>query len=197
MTIAEGLRTLHGSAMEIPDVSRDELPEFWKQRGYKVGAEVGVASGDFSEVIAKSGLYLYAVDSWPETPRYEAEYQKTVDRLKPYDAKVIRKTSMEAYRDFRGACLDFVYIDANHAFPFVAEDVFWWSKRVKSGGCIAGHDYWYYKTNSKNTHRWDVPYVLEAYTKCFDIKDWYILGEKKAQPGHKRDSRRSWMWIKP
>ena len=41
--------------------------------------------------------------------------------------------------------LDFVYIDANHNYECVKEDIEHWYPKVKVGGIIAGHDF-HYKT---------------------------------------------------
>jgi hypothetical protein len=38
---------------------------------------------------------------------------------------------MDALNDFEDDSLDFVYIDGNHEFPYVAEDLFHWSKKVR------------------------------------------------------------------
>jgi predicted O-methyltransferase YrrM len=37
--------------------------------------------------------------------------------------------------------LDFVFIDANHSYAAVTEDLMHWTPAVKSGGLVAGHDY--------------------------------------------------------
>ena len=48
---------------------------------------------------------------------------------------------MDAVKDFADRSLDFVYIDANHEPQFVEEDIREWSKKVKVGGIVSGHDY--------------------------------------------------------
>ena len=37
--------------------------------------------------------------------------------------------------------LDFVYIDANHAYDWVVQDIELWYPKVKKGGILWGHDY--------------------------------------------------------
>ena len=49
---------------------------------------------------------------------------------------------MEALKDFNDNSLDFVFIDGNHTFEYVVEDIAQWSKKVKVGGIVSGHDYW-------------------------------------------------------
>lgn len=182
--------------MEIPDCGRDDLPEFFKEMGFKVGAEIGVYKGGYSETLCKAGLKLYSIDPWfyPDLPfknrGEEINYKRTQSRLAPYDCAVIRKTSMEAVKDFANDSLDFVYIDGNHDFMHTTEDIWEWSKKVKRGGIISGHDY---IISGGDCH---VKYVLDAYTKALKIEKWYILGERFASNGEKRDKERSWFWIK-
>lgn len=77
-----------------------------------------------------------------------------------------KKTSMEAVNDFPPRSLDFVYIDADHRFPFVAEDIYYWYWRVKRGGIIAGHDY--SDTRPGEAHRSaQVQSVVDAFVKGF------------------------------
>lgn len=48
---------------------------------------------------------------------------------------------MDAVKDFAPSSLDFVYIDGDHFYDRVLEDLTEWSKIVKPGGIISGHDY--------------------------------------------------------
>jgi hypothetical protein len=102
---------------------------------------------------------------------------------------------MEAAEMFRDESLDFVYIDGNHQFKYVAEDLATWSSKLKKGGILAGHDYIYTnpRTQAGICH---VIYVVDAFTKAYKIGNWYLLGEKHAKEGEKRDKFRSFMWMK-
>ena len=191
-----------GQPFEIPDASRDDLPQFFLDLEFKVGAEVGVKEGEFSEVLCKAGLKLYGIDPWIVYPDYpepgtqqdqDEAMQKALDRLKGYDFTPIKKTSMGAVKNFEDDSLDFVYIDGNHSFKFVAEDIFEWSKKVKKGGVISGHDYVYMQDRKKQIH---TKYVVDAYIRAFAIPNWYVIGSHVAIPGEKRDRWRSWFWVK-
>lgn len=203
MRIIDGLQ-LKGRPAEIPDCSRDDLPKFFKAMGYKLGAEIGVYKGEFSEKYCKEGLKLYAIDPWRSYDDYEDSrgqkklnsiYEHTKRLLAPYkNCTIIRKTSMDAAKDFADGSLDFVYIDGNHQFKYVAEDISEWSKKVKKGGVIAGHDYIYTnpRTQAGICH---VIYVVNAYTQAYKISNWYLLGRKERLEEETRDRFRSWMWI--
>ncbi len=204
MKLIDGIK-LKGRPAEIPDCTRDDLPQFFVEMGYKVGAEIGVDRGEFSEKFCKAGLKLHAIDPWQYDNDYQDRhsqkkldslYEHTKKVLSPYRASVIRKTSMEALEDFANESLDFVYIDANHQLKYVIEDLVEWSKKVKRGGCICGHDYIYTnpRTQAGICH---VIYAVNAFTQAYGIKNWYILGRKEASLGEKRDKWRSWMWINP
>lgn len=204
MKLKDALK-MKGGPFEIPDCSRDDLPEFFWEKGFKVGAEVGVYKGEFSEKLSKVGLKLYAIDPWIvykdyDNPRgqkrLDFQYEHTKRVLAPYsNCKIIRKTSMDALEDFKDESLDFVYIDANHDFRYIAEDLSEWTKKVKKGGIVSGHDYFFTKTKTGQPH-WHVAYVLKAYINCFGIENWYVLGRKETVRGEKRDKWRSWMFVK-
>lgn len=206
MKISEGVKKLKGKSVEIPDTGRDFLPEFFKEIGCEYVAEIGVFRGEYTEVLAKSGLWkVYAIDPWlsyPDYPYYNKDdeqwredknYEVTFNRLFKYpNVEIIRKTSMDALADIPDGSLDAVYIDGNHSFKYVAEDICEWYKKVRPGGWICGHDYFY--GNPKKMH---VRYVVDAYVEAHAIKNLWILGEKKAKPGEVRDDFRSWMFQKP
>lgn len=195
-----------GRPYEIPDCSRDDLPSFFVDMGYKIGAEIGVYKGEFSEKLCKVGLKLYSIDPWKiyndfSNPkgqkRLDFQYEHTKRTLAPFpNSNIVRKTSMEAVNEFKDNSLDFVYIDANHEFKYIAEDLFEWTKKVRPGGIISGHDYFFNKT-STGAQVWHVAHVLKAYIASYGIPNWYLLGSKETKEGEKRDKWRSWMFIKP
>ncbi len=205
MKLLEGIQTLKGRPAEIPDCSRDDLPELFKDLGFKKGVEIGVYKGEFSEVIAKSGIQLYSIDPWNlykdygnsrGQKRLDEQYRQTKERLDKYpNVTIIRKSSMDALADFEDGSLDFVYIDGNHQFAYVAEDIYHWAIKLKKGGVLAGHDYARFK--SKNIcggcHAKE---IVDAYVQAYDIPNFFVLGRHKAPAGERRDRWRSWLIIK-
>ena len=191
----------HKNRVMIPDCSRDDLPQFFVDRGFKVGAEIGTYKGEYAEVICKAGLKLYAIDPWSVYKGYNFErkqarqdtlYGIAKERLEPYDCELVRKTSMDALEDFEDESLDFVYIDGNHSFRYIAEDICEWTKKVKKGGIISGHDYASFGV------RWhvNVKEVVDAYVLARRVEKWYVLGRARRLEGEVRDKYRSWMWFK-
>jgi hypothetical protein len=123
-----------------------------KELDFKLGAEIGVGNGRFSEKLCRVNpqLKLYGIDAWKIYPRYkniepvrdiEETYEIAVKRLTPYKVEIIRDYSMDAVKRFADESLDFVYIDCNHEYDYVKEDIREWSKKVRKGGVVAGHDY--------------------------------------------------------
>lgn len=114
------------------------------------GVEVGVCQGWFSANLL--GLWpghLHCVDAWAPMKGYEESYDHeanlalTLTRLAEYEGRyqIHRKASLEAAQDFPDASLDFVYLDANHAYEAVRDDIHAWWPKVKPGGMLAGDDY--------------------------------------------------------
>jgi len=205
MKIIDGLK-LRGNPAEIPDCSRDDLPQFFVEMGYKVGAEIGVDSGEFSQKICRVGLKLFAVDPWKNfddyqysggQKKFDSIYEHTKQTMSAFpNCTIVRKSSIEAVTDFEDESLDFVYIDGNHSFRYVSEDISEWAKKVKKEGTVSGHDYTYFRPRTPLGICHVIP-VVHAYTHAFNIENWYVLGQKNAPPGEKRDKWRSWMFVKP
>jgi hypothetical protein len=54
----------------------------------------------------------------------------------------IKTPSTEGAKLYKNESLDFVFIDANHVYEAVKDDLHAWYNKVKPGGFIAGHDYY-------------------------------------------------------
>jgi len=194
MKIIDGIQE-KGRPFQIPNSLRRGLPLFFKQMGYKVGAEVGVYRGGFCKAFCEEGLKMYAVDPWmgyegsgrteQKQEEQDKSYEIAKETLAPYDCTIIRKTSMDALEDFKDGSLDFVYLDGDHRFRQIAEDIVEWEKKVRKGGVVSGHDYWNTGPEAKNL-MCQVGVIVDAYTKLYDL-DFYITSNNKAN---------SWFWIK-
>jgi hypothetical protein len=54
---------------------------------------------------------------------------------------IIRKSSVQAAKQFKANSVDFVFIDGSHDTVSVCLDIDTWYPKLKVGGIIAGHDY--------------------------------------------------------
>jgi hypothetical protein len=53
----------------------------------------------------------------------------------------IISTSVQAAQSYANWSLDFVFIDADHSYPSMIQDITAWLPKIKPGGYLAGHDY--------------------------------------------------------
>ena len=63
--------------------------------------------------------------------------------MKPFKERfqLVEEKSAEAAEQFDDETFDFVFIDGNHWYDYVVEDIKLWMPKVKKGGILAGHDY--------------------------------------------------------
>lgn len=179
---------------------RSELPKWLVDNGYLVGAEVGVYKGEYTEMFCQVGVkMIYAVDPWTEYRiRRDLITQKRQDFLcghthrvldKYPNCKIIRKSSMDAVKDFEDESLDFVYIDGNHNLKEVTEDITEWEKKVRKGGIVSGHDYFL------SPYYCDVKAAVDAFVATHKIKTLVSFGSK-AEAKRAGDRYKSWLWKK-
>lgn len=121
---------------------RNDLPNLLKSLKLNNEAvEVGVAAGAYSHtILLNSDLkLLYSVDNWDD-PFIMAKAERRLDVFGNRN-KILHMTSEEASKYFPDNYLDFVYIDADHIYKSVKQDLELWYPKVKKGGIFAGHDY--------------------------------------------------------
>lgn len=128
-----------------------------------IGVEIGVLNGNTAMRILKERPLLkhYMVDPWI-SPEEGSSYRKSGDdnALKPAAAHegafqktktrvafagkrgiIMRMFSKEAVKSFEDKSVDFVFIDGDHSYEGVSEDIQMWKSKIKPGGWIGGHDY--------------------------------------------------------
>lgn len=178
--------------------NRIDLADYFNSLGFENGAEVGVADGRYSEILCQRipGVRLYCIDPWDtykgnnrggRRSLQHSNYELAKQRLSKYKAVMIREKSMDALEHIPDRWLDFVFIDGNHDYQYVFDDIREWSKKVRSGGIISGHDYYQFKNSG----------VIEAvhdYTAHKDIKV-NIIGDVRK---HINDNNQPcFWWINP
>lgn len=176
----------------IKGFKRHDLLKLFAQFGFKTGIEVGVAEGKFSEAMCLTipGLKLSSVDPWKVGDDHRSRqigqkladqrYEEAKARLNPHNVQIVKNTSMEAVRAFADGMHDFVYIDGCHEFDYVMQDIIEWSKKVRPGGIVAGHDYYHFKHAG-------VMQAVEVYTMMHSIHEWFVTDERTP----------SFFWVKP
>jgi hypothetical protein len=207
VTLTEALHE-SGLPFYVPDCPRETLPAFCLEMGYKVGAEIGVYKGSFSEKFAATGLTWYAIDPWValdgqgrtqrDQTRQDFLYGHACRVLDRYPGcSVIRRTSVDAAKGFADGSLDFVYIDGDHRFGAIAADLVAWVPKVRKGGAVAGHDYWMTDPTARNVVCQVGP-VVDAYIRSFGIARFWTFGLSKPTwiEEAQNDRYLSWMFLR-
>lgn len=102
--------------------------------------EVGCFSGVSSRIFALGCKELYCVDpySWPAVFEAEKMFESMMSDYP--NIKKIKMASVEASKVYKDYSVDFIYIDADHTYQAVLEDINSWVSKVKPGGYLGGHD---------------------------------------------------------
>lgn len=119
-----------------------------------IGAEIGVLKGDNADYILKTlnMQKLYLVDLWSS---YTMESNKGLMKLnfkRFYEAVqnrfsknpnviILKQSSSIASGWIKDYSLDFVYIDGNHQYTHVRNDLRKWYPKLKQNGTLCGHDF--------------------------------------------------------
>lgn len=115
-----------------------------------VGAEIGISMGYGTEYVIDGLKFknFYMIDPYVpydfnETTQeaFNDQYDKARNKFSYPYVTFIRKTSLEAAKEIPDGSLDFVYIDGNHFYPSVVQDIDAWYPKVRKGGILGGHDY--------------------------------------------------------
>lgn len=116
-----------------------------------VGVEIGISHGrNVESVLRNLGIEKYfLVDPYVEYVNVDGKildfgYNKFVmiKRLRKFSDKyvLVENTSEDAIGRIPSG-LDFVYIDGNHSYDFVKQDIELYYPKVKHGGVLGGHDF--------------------------------------------------------
>ena len=120
----------------------------------KIGVYRGNSSQSLRCCFPKASLYL--IDPWVLYDAYRSPtagpiskkaedyeqaylYVKEVFSNDP-KAQILRKTSLEAAALVPND-LDLVFIDGNHDYEYVKQDIALWQPKIRKGGILAGHDF--------------------------------------------------------
>src|SRR4051812_543909 len=140
-------------------------------------AEIGVASGDFSqEILAHtSPRKLHLIDPWlrqersdyandpsnvstdQQDDRYTAVLGRFSKEIAGGTVCVHREYSNNAAAKFSAGQLDWIYIDGMHTVEAAYDDLITYAPKIRAEGFIIGHDY----TNHVQAREWNFG-VVEA-----------------------------------
>jgi predicted O-methyltransferase YrrM len=163
---------------------------YFKSKSIKA-MEIGTWKGDNAKSILKelniNNLILVDPYKWYDgferkhgriydTINMDKLYLKVKRIFEDYEnVRVIRDKSSELNRNEIGDKFDFIYIDGNHEYKFVKEDIIKFYDFVRKGGILAGHDFTYSTSNGA---------IIDAVTEFLKDKnnklyvmgsDWWII----------------------
>jgi len=202
-----------GNPHKLEGVERPEMYQLFSELGFTVGLETGIEKGKNAVVMFENipNLKLYGLDAYKRHPqasyihdaekrnwddRYlQAVRQQCYKRMQGRNCVMIEKFSEDGIGDVEDNSLDFVYLDADHSYDFVMQDIILWGRKLKKGGIMSGHDYYDDSDSSKRRAR--VMQAVNDYTNVHDIK-FYITGEDHlANKGRLNgDYYPSWFFVK-
>ena len=124
----------------MASVHRQTLVNLVRSNGWTSGVELGVDKGILFRMLLEgcSNLHLTGVDLFPDmerSRRVRATAELYADR-----AQVLRMSTVEAAQLFQDNSLDFVFIDADHSYDGVMQDIAAWQPKVKPGGWLGGSE---------------------------------------------------------
>ncbi len=147
-----------------------------------VCAEIGVWRGEFSQHIDRltRPRELVLVDPWAFQPEFphrmfggsvaksqadmDAIHDEVCRKMTGDHIRIVRRTSLDAVGDFPDAYFDWVYIDGNHYYDYVRQDLEAWHPKVKPGGLLTGDDYLWRDENGTSTVAAAVSDFLQHHT---------------------------------
>lgn len=130
------------------------LTSLIRRFGLKACAEIGVKAGrNIERILSRcpEDVTFLAVDPWVTSDGYAHWSENQVrHNERQFDALVSRyldritKMKMDsagAAQKVPDASLDLVFIDGDHRYEFVKQDIALWLPKLRRGGVMAGHDY--------------------------------------------------------
>ena len=163
----------------------------------QAGAEIGVQYAIFSKAILTEmpRIKLFSIDPYKHfdpkeyldisnVPQFEQDinYETAKENLQELGlrSKLIRLTSTEAATTISNHSLDFVYLDGNHSYKGLMEDLNTWYPKIKKGGYLSGHDYINHVDAfadfevKKAVDEFAKKHNLELQTTEKEMKSWFI-----------------------
>ena len=176
--------------------SRNHILRILTKYNKKVICEVGVETGAYFKVLLQSKPQIaVAVDLWRGDDFYMHTLNRSQDQIDElynsmcifatdhpeHNIKIMRMHSHDAAIEFVDNYFDFVYIDADHRYEAVLNDMHCWWNKVKPGGILGGHDYRFGVASA--LVRWGVVEAVHEFLGQYKLRskfatvrnNWYII----------------------
>lgn len=151
--------------------------------GVEIGCWTGRLTSIFASFIKELNGILYCVDwfkgseytNLKEISQRENIKQQFLNNMKTLELleniKLLEMISIEASKYIEDNSVDFVFIDADHRYQYIKDDIEHWYPKIKKGGLIFGHDCEEYYINlsdeikEKIDKNIDFPWISVGFTK--------------------------------
>ena len=134
---------------------RDDFYKIIQDNNYQYCVEIGVQRGDFAIKLLQASCIkkLFLIDSWQYIKDYhdianvhndtqQQIYSDVCNKFKDNNkVEIIKDFSIEASHRFEDNFFDFIYLDADHSYEGVKNDLLHWFPKLKKTGILSGHDY--------------------------------------------------------
>jgi len=121
----------------------------------ELGSWKGRSICSVADIILKKKLHVICVDTFKGTPGEEAHAEarakganlkkEMLFNLKMFGihkrVTVLKATTHEAVAHCFNNMADMVFIDADHSYEAVKQDILDWKPKLRAGGIISGHDF--------------------------------------------------------
>ena len=144
-------------------------------------------------------LNLFLVEPYKDHPSNKRNWGQDIHnrfkkqahaRFNGYNVTWLEGFSEEVSGQVPDGSLDFVYIDGEHTYDFVMIDIILWSRKIRPGGIVSGHDYEYHKPRQPKVGR-----AVNDYAAAYGLGPIYMTDKTvNENPG---DKCTSWFWVKP
>lgn len=146
--------------------------------------EVGCYLGISTELFAEFCKEITSIDLWGMDETYDGgenpkDYWPNIEnqarqRLSNYkNTTLIKDNSKNVSKTFENESLDLVYLDGNHSYIGLMDDVKNWYDKIKKGGVLSGHDY-----NQTEVKKVVDEIIIEfnmSDLKVFDDTSWSLI----------------------
>ena len=161
----------------IADLIKD-IPE-------PVGVEVGVLTGRNLFYLLNNVPDLTMVGVDPYVPfdggdtnsKYSKKilddmYSSVKQKAEKHNCSILRMSSEVAVDYFKDNSIDFVFLDGNHKYDYVVQDINNWLPKIRKGGYLIGHD-WQHHTLGDEVERAVCSVLPRDKVKLDDNQVWY------------------------
>jgi hypothetical protein len=197
--------------------TRDDFTIIFNTLNYKIGIELGSFQGQFANHILNSwNGKLICVDLFDRNDNpdlnklngFYSTFEKNLilptfnQNLKNFTNRLltIQSDTLNASQFFPDNYFDFIYIDAEHSYQSVVNDITHWYPKLKSKGLIAGHDFLANFNYSLKNNEIYQPHNQSEYVGTFGVNtavtDFTIQNNIKFYTTNE-PYWKSWFWFKP